>query len=126
PTKTHRNDSAFDLHLAEPLTIRPGETRTVGLGIRMVIPDGMWILLKERSSAAKMGISLRGGVIDQDYTGEIKAVLHNSAEATITYDQNARVVQAIPMTRPEAEIERIGEDQIPTTDRQNRGFGSTG
>lgn len=72
PTKRDE-DAAFDLYAVfdeDYITIHPGETVKFNTGLKAVIPSDVWVLLKERSSTAKTGLSIRSGVVDSGYRGE--------------------------------------------------------
>jgi len=50
--------------------------------IAIALPEGTYRRLAARSGmASKMGIAVGGGVIDADYTGEVKVILRNHREA---------------------------------------------
>lgn len=87
PTKRDE-DAAFDLYTIgaerpdgvlndEEIIIRPGETVKFLTGLKAVIPPDVWVLLKERSSTAKTGLSIRSGVIDSGYRGEWAIMMTN-------------------------------------------------
>ena len=45
--------------------------------------------------ASKMGIAVGGGVIDAEYTGEIKVILRNHGKADCLYKAGDRIAQLI-------------------------------
>jgi len=61
----------------------PGKGQTiVETGIAIGLPEGTYGRQAARSGmASKMGIAVGGGVIDADYTGEVKVILRNPGEA---------------------------------------------
>lgn len=73
-------DAAFDLYAIgaddggifenNTVFIKPGQTIKFNTGLKAIIPSDVWVLLKERSSTAKTGLSIRSGVIDSGYRGE--------------------------------------------------------
>jgi len=45
--------------------------------------------------ACKMGIVVGGGVLDADYTGEVKVILRNHGEADCLFKAGDRIAQLI-------------------------------
>ena len=113
----------------ETIEIKPGETKMVGTGIAMEIPDGYVGLVFARSGlACKKGLAPANkvGVIDSDYRGEIKVALHNhngSGDA-LPVEAGERIAQIsiVPYLKAEFEL----ADELEETDRGEKGFGSTG
>ena len=113
----------------ETIEIKPGETKMVGTGIAMEIPDGYVGLVFARSGlACKKGLAPANkvGVIDSDYRGEIKVALHNhngSGDA-LPVEAGERIAQIsiVPYLKAEFEL----ADELEETDRGDKGFGSTG
>ena len=115
--------------LDEAVAINPGETKMVGTGVAMEIPDGYVGLVFARSGlACKKGLAPANkvGVIDSDYRGEIKVALHNhngSGDALVV-ENNERIAQISIVPYLKAEFEEV--ENLEETDRGEKGFGSTG
>ncbi len=113
----------------EKTDIAPGETKMVGTGIAMEIPEGYVGLVFARSGlACKKGLAPANkvGVIDSDYRGEIKVALHNhniSGDA-LSVESGERIAQISIVPYLKAEFEEC--DSLEDTDRGEKGFGSTG
>ncbi|MDD4715999.1 MAG: dUTP diphosphatase [Oscillospiraceae bacterium] len=122
--------AAMDLRacLQEPLTLAPGELRTVPTGIAIALPSRAYMaLLFARSGlGVKHGISLSNGVgvIDSDYRGELKVGLVNLSRRAYTIEPGDRIAQlaVVPVARPEL----VPADWLEETSRGSGGFGSTG
>jgi len=107
------------------LTIKPGETIRVPLGIKTAIPEDMQVHLFCRASSAKKEFRLGNcvGVIDADYRDEWFAAIRNSGDAPLVIQHGQRIVQAVYLPRiisswPDA-------TSLPETERVG-GYGSTG
>jgi len=76
PTKGSRFAAGHDIYgLTDGLVPAKGQTM-VETGIAIGPPEGTYGRLAARSGmASKMGIAVGGGVIDADYTGEVKVIL---------------------------------------------------
>ena len=88
------------------------------------LPRGTYGRLAARSGmASKHGIAVGGGVIDADYTGEIKAILRKHRNTGCKFkagDRIAQLIVGIIQTHDTMEINNL-ED----TERGNKGFGSS-
>ena len=75
--------------------------------------------------AVRNGIIIGGGVIDSDYTGEIKVILINTGNQPFVINKGDRIAQLIiqqHMLNPQ--FEKV--ESLPNTERGENGFGSTG
>lgn len=122
----HEGDSGIDLRIVEPVEIWPEETKVVGTGVRMEIPDGCVGLVFPRSGlSTKKGIVLANcvGVIDSGYRGEVMATLRNWSLDAVNLEAGERVCQLVVM--PFCPVE-IVQAELSETERGRDGFGSTG
>lgn len=125
PGKHNPTDSGIDIFTDKEHVIRPGETCVVSTGVSAHIPQGLWLKVEGRSSLAAHGIFPIGGIIDQDYRGEIKIIIHNSSPYTKTFDQGAKIAQLVPYNNIPIIIEPLDIISLDTT-RADKGFGSSG
>lgn len=109
------------------ITINPGETVMIHTGIAMQIPDGTAAFIFARSGiATKRGLAPANkvGVIDSDYRGEIMVPIHNHSGKVQQIESGERVAQMVIM--PYVKAEFIEDETLDETDRDTKGFGSTG
>lgn len=110
-----------------PVTLRVGGRAMIPTGIALQIPEGYGGFIFPRSGLSyKKGISMANcvGVIDSDYTGEIKVVLHNISGHDYTVNPGDRIAQLVFMPVAKAELQVV--EELDTTERGGGGFGSTG
>ena len=69
--------AGFDIKVLKTTTIRPGEPTLVPTGLAFAIPKGYHGQIKPRSSFVLAGLTVDGGIIDADYTGEVMVILIN-------------------------------------------------
>ena len=69
-------------------------------------------------------MDVRGGVIDPDYRGAVKVILHNYGSEQIVLKKSTRIAQLILEKIDEAETEIV--QNLDHTSRDTMGFGSTG
>lgn len=129
PTRAHADDAGADMRadIPAPLTINPGESKWVGTGVRVEIPEGHFGLQCARSGiACNHGVTLANGVgvIDSGYRGEVRAKLVNLGLAPYTVQPGERICQllVLPCELPRFECVTALSD----SDRGEGGYGSTG
>lgn len=72
-------------------------------------------------------ITVNGGTIDQGYRGELKVLLENRSNKTYLIGKGDRIAQLIVERLVPAEFAKLDTGvEIPSTDRGNKGFGSSG
>jgi len=128
PTKGTADSAGYDLYSYDNGVILPFEQSLIGTKISMQIPENFCGLIWSRSGlSSKYGIETGAGVIDCDYTGEIKIILHNYSSKKFYYTKGMRIAQIIitPYISPKIIILN-NEDTHPESKRGNGGFGSTG
>jgi dUTP pyrophosphatase len=76
--------------------------------------------------AAKYGIMVLNapGIIDQDFTGEIKVILFNSGKEDFIVKKGDRIAQLVFSQVFQAIFQK--SEEMPETVRGDGGFGSTG
>jgi len=125
PTKANESDAGWDLYASEDVIIEPSQTQTVGTDIAMAIPDGYVGLIWDRSGmATKRGVHRFAGVIDSGYRGEIKVCLWNSSQEHCIIKKGDRMAQIL--FQPVPPLPMIEVQDINTTSRGTKGFGSSG
>lgn len=110
-----------------PVTIQPGETVLIPIGIAVELPQGTVGLIYARSGlASKRGLAPANkvGVIDSDYRGELMVALHNHGTAPQTVEVGERVAQLV--ITPYITANFFESADLSETVRGAGGFGSTG
>ena len=111
------------------VSIAPGETAKLSVGIKTEIPTGYVGLVFARSGLATkqdLAPANKVGVIDSDYRGEWFVPLHNHGTETRLISNGERIAQVIFMPVPKVEFEKVTFDNLSDTERGEGGFGSTG
>tara|TARA_B110000238_G_C15974103_1_gene373066 strand:+ start:219 stop:650 length:432 start_codon:yes stop_codon:yes gene_type:complete len=128
PTKGSLDSAGYDLYAYDDGSILPSSHSLISTKISMQIPKNYCGLIWSRSGlSSKHGIETGAGVIDCDYTGEIKVILHNHSSKIFYYTKNMRIAQIIitPYSSPEIIILDETENHNESK-RGDGGFGSTG
>ena len=127
PGYAHRGpfgDLAADIAALEPAELAPGEIKALRTGLAFEFPPDFGALVEDRSGLALRGISTLAGVIDPGYRGELKIVLVNLGIEVFRFNTGDRIAQLRIVRR--LEVEFTEADSVTPTDRDARGFGSTG
>ena len=138
PVQAHESDAGWDLFATEDILVYPHKQEKLSTGIavqtRFTNPEDAkkWkIFLKiegTSGNAAKLGLQPIGGIIDQNYLGEIGVIMINNTAEPVKIEKGKKIAQLIPHCIPKIDsVNYLGEDEeFESTDRGTAGFGSTG
>lgn len=125
PTRACEGDAGLDLYAMEDRVVAPRERVLIGTGIALGIPHGSVGLIWDKSGiASKSGMKVMGGVIDAGYRGEVKVVLTNLGENSYLVHIGDKIAQILIQKVELLPVEEV--DELPDTERNEQGFGSTG
>lgn len=124
PKKSHLPDSGLDCFMPESFELKPLETKTIGLGIGIQVPEGFAGMLVPRSSIAEKGLLVQTSIIDPDYTGEIHLIITNCSNNNVVIEKNQRVCSLVVYSVLNARLDVVYD--FEHTDRGSNGLGSTG
>ena len=115
----------YDLHTVERATVFPNEVVTIGTGVGFQIEPGYVGFIRARSStSAKRGLNVVAGIVDSDYRGEVRLIVHNMTDNVVEVDSGTRLAHILFMPVATPELEEVYE--LSATERGEGGFGSTG
>jgi dUTP pyrophosphatase len=125
PTRASPGSVGYDLYSLNDMVLEPGSREIVSTGICATVPHGCYGRIAPRSGlSVKYGIHVGAGVIDPDYTGELKVNLFNLGTILYEIKQGERIAQLILEKCMTPFVQEVSE--LKPTMRANRGFGSTG
>lgn len=124
PEKSHLPDVGLDIFLPEDIELEPLETKTIGLGLAVAIPEGFAGLLVPRSSVAQRGLIIQTSIIDPDYISEIHLIITNCSNYQQSAKKGQRLCSLVMFNALNAYIETT--DVLISTTRGTDGLGSTG
>ena len=125
PKRAHPGDAGIDLCALEGCVIEAGMRQVVSTGVAIAVPESHVGLILDRSGlAARHGITNLGGVIDAEYRGEWKVIMHNTSDEPYEVAAGERIAQIliVPIALPDV----CEVDELDDTMRGKGGFGSTG
>ena len=124
PTRGSEQAAGLDLYADGNFVVKSGEHAIIPTGVAVAIPDGYCGQVWPRSGvSARYGVDVLAGVIDSDYTGELKVVIQCGAQ-DFCINQGDRIAQLLIV--PVSMLECVEVDSLDDTDRGVGGFGSTG
>jgi dUTP pyrophosphatase len=125
PMRATSGSAGYDISSAVDAVIPPNGRLAVSTGIAIGLPEGTYGRIAPRSGLAyKFGIDVFAGVIDQDYTGEVKAILYNSGDQPFVIKTGDRIAQLVLEVIKTPDVAIVLD--INDTVRGAGGFGSTG
>ena len=125
PTRASPGSVGYDLYSLHDTVIQPGSRDIVSTGICATIPLGCYGRIAPRSGlTVRYGIHVGAGVIDPDYTGELKVCLFNLGSVPFEIKSGERIAQLILEKCLTHLIQEVTD--LQKTMRANRGFGSAG
>jgi dUTP pyrophosphatase len=127
PKRAYAGDAALDLAACERVELAPGARAVVSTGVAVAIPEGYAGFVQPRSGlAARHGIAVVNspGLIDAGYRGELKVVLLNTDRGErFVVEPGMRIAQLVVV--PIATPDPVEVDELPESERGERGFGSS-
>jgi dUTP pyrophosphatase len=127
PSYAHPGDAGLDLCAADTTVLGPGERALIPTGVAVAIPEGFAGLVHPRSGlAVDHGLTLLNspGTIDTGYRGEVKVLLINHGQQSVTLTHGQRIAQLLLV--PVARVDVVEVELLDVTVRGERGFGSSG
>lgn len=99
PLYANVNDAGMDVYALEDITILPGETKLIKLGIKVAIPEGYEIQVRPRSGQSlktKLRIANSPGTIDSGFRDELGVIVENIdnpiRDIQFHYDDNGKLI----------------------------------
>ncbi len=113
--------------IEQEVTLAPSERAAIPTGIALAIPVGFEGQVRPRSGRAiDEGLTVLNapGTIDADYRGEVKVLLVNLGQQTISIRPGERIAQLV--IAPVVQAEFVEVESLEESGRGGGGFGHTG
>ena len=127
PTRAYAGDAGIDLAACERVELAPGERALVSTGLAVAIPAGYAGYVQPRSGlATKHGISIVNtpGLVDSGYRGELLVnLLNTDPREPFVVEPGMRIAQLVVLAVPD--VEPVEVEELPDSERGDRGFGSS-
>ena len=124
PERAHVTDAGADLRSPVGTVIPARGSRVIDTGVHIQLPHGYVGMLKSKSGLnVKHGITSEG-VIDEGYTGPIKAKLYNHGDEPYKIERGDKITQLVIVPCEYVYFDLV--DKLDDSERGGDGFGSTG
>ena len=120
PTRASKRSAGLDLYSSIDVNIDINSIKKINTGIRVSLPEISYGSIRDKPSLTAKGILTLGGVIDNDYTGEIIVIMTSLIEP-IKIKKGQRTAQLIVSNISYPEI--ILVKSLKDTERNDKGFG---
>ena len=121
PCKAHPTDAGYDLYASEDVLFWGNRPKKVSTDIFMALPINTVGDIRPRSSLNAKGVHVAYGTVDSGYRGELKVVMSAPFYKVHKGDKIAQLV-ILPLAKTSTEV----VTELPSSDRGEGGFGSTG
>ncbi len=126
PTKAYDIDAGFDLYTSREVRINGNAVSVVPTGVAFNVPAGYFGKIYERSGISTRTLfSIKTGVLDAGYTGEVGLVVHNHDDYPHDIAAGTKLAQIVFHKLPEVTLNQV-QEFTQTTERGANGFGSSG
>ena len=125
PTRGSPKAAGLDLYSASSTTVPARGKELVFTVLQIQLPDGCYGRNATRSGLAlNHHIHVGGGVIDQDYRGNVGVIIYNHSNAPFIIKSGDRIAQLICEKISYPTVQQV--QTLDITERGEKGFGSTG
>lgn len=125
PKFSTKGSAGVDFYAPKDIIIPPHGSVIVPLGVKLELPEGICMIMKEKSGiAVKHRLSIGACVIDSDYRGEVHAHFFSHNTQQVVLPKHTKIIQGI-MTMyctPQFVLGTVSNN----TERGEGKFGSTG
>ena len=129
PTQGTKSAAGWDLRALNDTEVMKGSSTKIRTGLAVAIPEAWEGQIRSRSSLGAKGMIMPNGVgtIDSDYRGELMVLATWIGEGdSIKLSKGERIAQMLIAPVPLTTYKEVSFDELPTTDRGEGGFGSSG
>ena len=113
PTPGSAKAAGHNLYANEERTIPARRQEVVATGIAIMPPKGTYgRIAPRRGMAVKHQIAVNAGVIDSDYTGEIKVALANMSDQDYQIQKGDRIAQLVALKIVESNCYQVPKLQM--------------
>jgi dUTP pyrophosphatase len=110
------------LYTTKRVRIGAGGVDKVPTGVAFNIPPGYFGKVYDRSGVSSTRpLTIKAGVIDAGYIGEIILVVYNHGDMPEVIDEGTKLAQIAIHELPAVELVQV--EELETTDRADKGFG---
>lgn len=120
----YETDAGVDLVCTKSIRIPANNVVKIPTGVAVKIPKGYYGKIEEKSGySLRNTLKLKAGIIDTDYTGEIRVIFQNAGQDPYVVEKGEKIAQLIIHKLPNIKFVQV--DDLEHENRGQDGFGST-
>ena len=119
PTRASKRSARLELYSSVAVNIDTNSIKKINTGICISLPENTYGSIRDKSYLAAKGLLTLGGVIDNDYTGEIIVIMTSLIEP-IKIKKGQKIAQLIVSNILYPEIKLV--KSLQDTERNDKGF----
>ena len=120
PTRASKRSAGLDLYSSVDINIDNNSIKKINTGICISLPENSYGSIRDKSSLAAKGLLTLGGVIDNDYKGEIIVIMTPLIEP-IKIKKGQKIAQLIVSNILYPEIKLV--KSLKDNEKNDKGFG---
>lgn len=124
PEFKHKGDVCLDCRSRIYDEIPPKSRKLIPLGFALELPENYEAVVRPRSGLTKDYIDIGIGSVDTSYRGEVMACVINDTDKNFLISKSDRICQLAIREVPEIKLIEVTE--LSETERNTKGFGSSG
>lgn len=131
PSKNHTDpligDACYDLFAVETVLIPARQSAVVPVGLKVgYITPGYYFRVEARSgNGFKKGLEPHPGIIDNPYRGDMGVKIFNLSDVNQIIQKGNGVAQIAIYEMISSKVDWISEEEVESTERGEKGFGSS-
>jgi len=129
PSTAYEDPAGIDLYVPYDFatcTLIPGENKLIPTGLKLNIPEGHYVEIKNRSSiASKTQLVVGACIVDNDYQGEVFIDIHNIGILVRDINPGDKIAQMVLHKKNNITLEEVLEYELYERESA-RGSGALG
>ena len=123
PRQGREGDAGYDFFLREDVTLKAHQVTVIDTGVCVELPKGYAGLLAMRSSICKKNLIIQQPLIDENYRGQIHAMIYSDNDEDITFLAGERLysLYVVPVYQEPLQV----VDELSETNRGTAWAGSS-
>ena len=123
PRQGREGDAGYDFFLREDVTLKAHQVTVIDTGVCVELPKGYAGLLAMRSSICKKNLIIQQPLIDENYRGQIHAMIYSDNDEDITFLAGERLysLYVFPVYKEPLQV----VDELSETNRGTAWAGSS-
>ena len=116
--KSTTGSACYDLYIARCTVLEPGNTRSIETDIGFCSSEKYVGQIYPHSSLSLKSIVL-GGIIDSDYRGNVRLILHNFSNKRVEFNTDDRIAQILFEKKESPKFVEVSNFEDFVTERTN-------